>query len=353
MKVIHIDKKQWFQGIDTAREHYHLLGPVAENNISIFKSLYRDIYPEMSGRNTTLSPKSILFPQTEKILTACLDESVDNHHIMQRATADYSPRAVIGIQPCDARAVQLMKVNFDTADYRDPYWCDAYDATTFVGLAVNRPVASDFSTSMGTGPFAEEGLDVLLVDTGEHYLAKVVTPKGENFLAMAGFDTITDTAAALNVIESMKKEAEAAITTKVDTDSLAGKDLLALHAAPFWEDIAFTCINCGTCTFLCPTCWCFDIQDETRDRTAARFRNWDTCMAPLFTQHGSGHNPRADKTQRVRQRFMHKFKYFVDKYDHGTMCVGCGRCVEKCPVNIDIRTVCNTMNAYEPQKQSA
>ena len=92
-----------------------------------------------------------LFPQTEKILTACLDESKDNHHIMQRAEADYSPRAVVGIRPCDAKAVQLVKLNFDTADYRDPYWCDAYDATTFVGLAVNRPSASDFTTAMGSG----------------------------------------------------------------------------------------------------------------------------------------------------------------------------------------------------------
>ncbi len=353
MKVIHIDKKEWNQGMDTARDHYHLFGPVAEETISVFKPLGRDLYPEMSCHNTTLSPKSILFPQTEKILTACLDESKDKHHIMQLAESDYAPRAVVGIRPCDAKAMQLVKLNFDTSDYRDPYWCDAYDVTTFVGLAVNRPSASDFTTSMGSGPFAEEGLDVLMVDAGDHYLAKVLTLKGENFLTAAGFEHVADTAAARDLIDSLKKEAESAITTEVDTDRLAGKDLLALHSASFWEDLAFTCINCGTCAFLCPTCWCFDIQDEARNGTAARFRNWDTCMTSLFTQHGSGHNPRAEKKHRVRQRFMHKFKYFVDKYDHGTMCVGCGRCVEKCPVNIDIRTVCNTMNAYEPQKQSA
>lgn len=76
-------------------------------------------------------------------------------------------------------------------------------------------------------------------------------------------------------------------------------------------------------------------------------------MPPLFTQHASGHNPRGEKTQRVRQRFMHKLKYFEDKYDQGIMCIGCGRCVEKCPVNIDIRDICNLMNAYEPEKESA
>ena len=77
-----------------------------------------------------------------------------------------------------------------------------------------------------------------------------------------------------------------------------------------------------------------------------RIRNWDSCMFPLFTLHGSGHNPRDTKIHRVRQRFMHKLKYYVDKYDSGIQCVGCGRCVRHCPVNIDIRRVCELMNSY-------
>ena len=350
MKVIKIDKNDWTRGIDKSRETYQLFGPVTDKNQSVFKQLGKDAYPEMGKTDTIMSPKSVLFPQTEKILTASLDGSVENHHIMERPAADDSPRAVIGIRPYDAKAVRLVKLNFDTAGYRDPYWCDAHGSTTFVGLAVNQPSASDFSTSMGSGPFAEEELDVLLVDLGDHYLAKVLTLVGEAFLAGAGFEDVADTAESLRAIETMKLSAESAIKTAVPTDKLKEKALLDLHGAPFWEDLAFTCINCGTCTFVCPTCWCFDIQDETKGKSANRYRNWDTCMSPLFTRHGSGHNPRGEKTQRVRQRFMHKLKYFLDKYDQGTMCVGCGRCVEKCPVNIDIRSICNTMNSYEPQK---
>ena len=77
-------------------------------------------------------------------------------------------------------------------------------------------------------------------------------------------------------------------------------------------------------------------------------KNWDSCMFPIFTVHTTGHNPRDTKTQRVRQRFMHKLKYFVDKYQTGIMCVGCGRCVRQCPVNIDIRRVCELMNSFKP-----
>ena len=93
--------------------------------------------------------------------------------------------------------------------------------------------------------------------------------------------------------------------------------ILDFMMAPFWENTAFACINCGTCTYACPTCWCFDIQDETYGAQGVRMRNWDSCMAPLFTLHASGHNPRSTALERTRQRFMHKLKYFTDKYDRG------------------------------------
>jgi ferredoxin len=151
-------------------------------------------------------------------------------------------------------------------------------------------------------------------------------------------------------IQDRKREAEAKIVSKIATDRLREADTLALHGAGFWEDVSFSCINCGTCTYVCPTCWCFDIQDEVHGKTGKRMRNWDSCMFPIFTIHTTGHNPRATKLQRVRQRFMHKLKYFVDKYEADIMCVGCGRCVRQCPVNIDIRRVAALMNNLASQE---
>jgi sulfhydrogenase subunit beta (sulfur reductase) len=349
MKIIKIDKKEWEQGIDKARDKYHLFGPQTDQGAYHIKSLEKNQLPDMDYLDTILSPKSILFPQTEKMMSVNLDESNDDHHILKEIKVDKTPRAVLGIKPYDAKAIELVKLNFDTKEYRDPYWCDAYEATTFIGLAVNTPGPCDFSTSAGSGPFAEDGLDMLLVDTGDAYLGKIITSKGEDFAKASGFANQAD-ADAQETIERMKKDAEAAIVSSIDTSNLKDKTILDLYEAPFWDDLAFSCINCGTCTFVCPTCWCFDIQDETKRKKSIRFRNWDSCMSPLFTLHGSGHNPRGEKVQRVRQRFMHKLKYFFDKYDKGTMCVGCGRCVKQCPVNIDIREVCNTMNSYEKQK---
>jgi len=349
MKFITIDKKDWAKGIDKSRGTYQLFGPVTDKNGCQIRALADDVQPEMDYTDSVLSAKSVLFPQSEKILFTSLDESKEDHHIMKRPDTDYSPRAVVGIRPYDARAVQLVKMNFDTKDYRDPYWCDAYEATTFVGLAVNRPGPFDFSTSTGTGPFSEEGLDILMADLDDKFLAKVLTPKGEAFAKACGFETVANDKESQVLLDVLRKEAESQITSCVETDKLKDKPILDLHEADFWEDVAFSCINCGTCTYVCPTCWCFDIQDEAKQKASSRFRNWDSCMAPLFTHHASGHNPRGEKVQRVRQRFMHKLKYFLDKYDAGIMCVGCGRCVKSCPVNIDIRQVCQAMNTYEKQ----
>lgn len=349
MKFITIDKNDWAKGMDASRATYQLFGPVTDENGCQFKQLDAGVQPEMDYTDSVLSAKSVLFPQSEKILFTSLNEEVEDHHIMKRAETEYTPRAVVGIRPYDAKAIQLVKLNFDTEDYRDPYWCDAYEATTFVGLAVNKPGPCDFSTAAGSGPFAEDGLDVLLADMDDKFLAKVLTPKGEAWAAACGFDADAEAKESQVLFDVLRKEAESSITAGVNTDKLAGQTILDLHEAPFWDDIAFSCINCGTCTYVCPTCWCYDIQDEAKRKESTRFRNWDSCMSSLFTRHATGHNPRGEKTQRVRQRFMHKLKYFLDKYDQGIMCVGCGRCVKSCPVNIDIRQVCDTMNSYEKQ----
>jgi formate hydrogenlyase subunit 6/NADH:ubiquinone oxidoreductase subunit I len=128
-------------------------------------------------------------------------------------------------------------------------------------------------------------------------------------------------------------------------DQVLSRDLMELYEAGHWSRVQESCLNCGTCTYCCPTCHCFDIQDETQGEAGRRVRNWDTCMSWLFTMHGTGHNPRGSKLDRVRQRFMHKFKYIPAKRGGEIGCVGCGRCVQLCPVNIDVRRVVNDMNA--------
>lgn len=344
MTCIKIDRENWAKGLRSAADTYRLIGPVQEQDYHQFKVLKKEELPDFNLINTRLSPKAIVFPQSQTILEYTLDESREDHHIMQPVTGDRTPRAVIGIRPCDAKSTLLLKLNFDAPDVKDPYWLEAYEATTFIGLACDTPLSTCFCTSAGCGPYHEEGLDMLVMDRGDTFLAKILSDKGAAFAQAAGW---TEAAADDAAFETGRQAAEGRIVAAIESGNLAEADLLALYAAPFWDDLAFACINCGTCTFSCPTCWCFDIQDEVSGKSGVRMKNWDSCMFPIFTVHTTGHNPRSTKTQRVRQRFMHKLKYFVDKYDAGIMCVGCGRCIRQCPVNIDIRRACTLMNRFK------
>jgi ferredoxin len=339
-------KEEWLGRLEALRETYGLFVPVKDGDFHNFMAFDKGKIPDFDYQNSRLSPKSMVYPQSERMFEYALDRVDSEANIVKESPKDYSPKAVVGIRPCDVQAFQIVKRNFDNPEYRDPWWVQHFESTTLVGLGCNEPCSTCFCAGVGGGPFNQEGLDALLFDMGETFLVKGLTDKGEALLGkMAGGSPADDQ--ALKNADDLAVSASEKITASIPMDKLKEKVTNDLFNAPFWEEIAFACLNCGTCTFLCPTCWCFDIQDEVSGKDGDRIRNWDSCMSPLFTLHGSGHNPRDNKFQRVRQRFMHKLKYYVDKYDNGVQCSGCGRCVRYCPVNIDIREVCKLMNNYE------
>lgn len=338
-----IKKEELEKLLEILNKSYEVFAPVREGGYHRFQRLTGDERVDLDFSNTRLSPKSLLFPQSERLFEFNLDEASEEAHILKEAPKEFPSAVVFGIRPCDAKALRLVNVNFDNPEFKDPWWAKRMESMAFIGLGCNDPCSTCFCTSVGCGPFHEDGLDVLLFDLGERYLARALTDKGERLLEQGEVDEDADVDTKKRA-DALKKEAEDKISSHVPADKLKDKEVLELFDAPFWDEVAFACINCGTCTFLCPTCWCFDIQDEVLKSQGDRIRNWDSCMFPLFTLHASGHNPRADKVQRVRQRFMHKLKYYVDKYDNGAACVGCGRCVNYCPVNIDIREVFKLMN---------
>lgn len=337
-------KEGWTEALATLKGAYQVFVPVREGDFHNFRVLEEGVRPSFAFQNTRLSPKSVVFPQSERMFVYTVDQSDPEANILKEAPKEFSPQVVVGIRPCDAYAFQLVRKNYDTPEYKDPWWVKRFESTTLVGLGCNAPCRACFCLSTGTGPYSEKGLDAMMVDLGDSFLVRALTPKGEAWMGVLKGGRAAGEA-ELAEAARLAQEAEEKVVASMPTDQLKDKDAVQLFEAPFWEEVAFSCINCGTCTYLCPTCWCFDIQDEVHGKEGDRIRNWDACMFPLFTLHGSGHNPRAEKYQRVRQRFMHKLKYYVDKYGDGVCCVGCGRCVQFCPVNIDIRRVAQLMNA--------
>jgi sulfhydrogenase subunit beta (sulfur reductase) len=304
-----------------------LWAPQAEGETLSFAPLAEGEVPVLEFRNTRVPPKGALFPQTETMYSFQLGTEELTEPKLEEEVV------VFGIRPCDARAMTIVEKLFRW-DVDDPYYLKRQELVTLVGLACNEPGLNCFCPSVGGGPASTEGLDLLMVDLGDRYLLEAVTAKGEAIIAEAKdiLDEANDE--ALKAKGEVVAAAEKKIKRAVDTEGVP-EGLPGLWEDPLWKRVSAACLGCGTCTYLCPTCHCFDIQDETEGFEARRCRMWDSCMFEEYTLHTSGHNPRPARRERTRNRINHKYSYYVDKFDV-IACVGCGRCTNLCPVNIDI-----------------
>jgi len=320
---------------------YDLYAPVLKGADHTWSKIQDSHNVAWEFANTAKSPKEFFLPQSERLLHFTNNPDDPDGMIMHEEPGADRPKALLNIRPCDAKAFDVLDLVFCQDEQApDVYWKSKRDAALLIGLACKSPCPTCFCSSVHCGPHHQEGLDILLVDLGPKLLVRPLTSKGEAVSA----DLKEAPQEAVQEAEKQKAQAEKAITSRVDMDKLQDRTVLEEYDQAIWDRVHESCINCGTCTFYCPTCHCFDIQDETQDEFGHRIRNWDTCMSWLFTHHTSGHNPRESKKDRVRQRFMHKFKYMPIKLGGAIGCVGCGRCTQKCPVNIDVREVVNSMN---------
>lgn len=323
-----ISKGQIASLLDEFLEAYEVFAPVRRDEVVLFEEIASGSEALLDFPNSKLPPKRALFPPSE-VLFHYAGTSVEEPRLDAR-------RVLFGVRPCDARSFLLLDKVFDTPDYQDTYYVERRERTLVVGIGCNHPQSTCFCTAVGGGPFNQEGLDVLLSDIGGRYLVEAVSEKGREFLANNVWLQAAEES-DLGEKEAVVREAEARIKSKVAVEALKEK-LEGMYEDSFWEELCQKCLGCAVCSYLCPTCHCFDILDEAVDKRGRRVRIWDSCQFPLFTLHASGHNPRPSGKERMRQRVMHKFHYFPENQGE-VACVGCGRCIRNCPVNMDLREV--------------
>jgi len=176
---------------------------------------------------------------------------------------------------------------------------------------------------------------------GDKYYIETFTARGEKLVNDGKKRFAEPTEADKKAAAKIHNEAAAKVRRRIRDISAVVEKLKGMFDSPFWDGESLACIRCGICTYLCPACHCFDINDEVlvpAPPAGERVRTWDNCQFPDFTMHSSGHNPRPNRASRLRQRVLHKFRYFVENFGD-YQCTGCGRCINYCPVGIDIINV--------------
>ncbi len=288
-------------------------------------------------RNTRIPAKSVFFPILEEMFHY---NKTSEGYKLETPAADAEKKLIFGIRPCDAGALALLDIAFKEG-YEDPYYLDRRKNTVLVGLACTNPYDSCFCTSLESSPSESKNVDIMLTETGDEYFIEAISDKGKELLSKT-----TGLAAAGEADAAKAKIAAEAAYKKVTRQVKAKEAVKKLQAdfedKEFWEKVSEKCISCGICTFLCPTCFCFDIVDQTEKGKSKRVRCWDSCQFSTYTRMPM-ENPREEKWRRVRQKVCHKYAFFPMSYKDKIACTGCGRCIRLCPVNWDITQVLNNV----------
>ncbi len=292
---------------------------------------------------TVKSPKSMFFPQTENMMKFKTEGK--NIEILEagirKQGEELKPFVLFGVKACDYKAIEVLDRVF-LADPVDTYYQARRNATTIVTLACSKPEESCFCSVFGIDATAPAGDMTAWLDDSYLYL-QANTEKGEQLaqIAQAFAENGGEDAVAAQQAET-KQTLEKLPFAGLDLSAFTPKNLNELFNAEEWGKMSEACLGCGTCTFVCPTCQCFDIRDFKTHDGVVRYRCWDSCMYSDFTLMAHG-NSRTTQMQRFRQRFMHKLVYYPSQNDGLYSCVGCGRCVNKCPQKLNIVKVIKTL----------
>ncbi len=299
-----------------------------------YRAITRSEEAEIGAGLPRNSLKEFFLPPTEPLFSWRQSKGAVT---VEPVPVSFPPHLVLGARPCDAAALEILDRVMGW-DYRDELWFGRREATTIASVACPGVDDSCFCTATGAGPDSTRGSDLMMVPIGGGYLVETVTAKGDAFVAahQLRFADAADPGLAA-AAEAFRAGASRKVAENLALSLPAVRRWLKDgFEHELWRGLALRCHGCGACASVCPTCHCFDIVDEPEGVCAGtRRRNWDTCQTARFTVHASGHNPRADQSARFRQRVMHKFSIYPERFGE-VLCTGCGRCARACPGGMDL-----------------
>lgn len=298
---------------------YKVFAPVKIGDFHVFREISSADEADFDCVLPRNSAKIAVFPQNEVLISY--------GDWIEEIPMEEKKIAIAGIRACDAKAIKLLDKHF-LEGFVDPYYKARREKLLTIAISCREASINCFCQSFGINPRKPEA-DVVVSEIDEKTFVSAKTEAGKDFLK--NFELREESESEASALEKFESEKLEMRKIEVDVEKLK-----KCFESSYWKEVAMNCKSCGLCTYLCPTCFCFDIYDEGEKR-GVRIRAWDSCQFPLHTLESSSHNPRAEKWQRLRNRFYDKFYYTLRKGDY--YCVGCGRCIDFCPAGIDLINV--------------
>jgi ferredoxin len=317
---------------------YRVVGPVARGIKFAFDDIEDPADLKLDYNTSILPPKKYLQPQEERMMTFTRTGKP-----VVETVIEAPPTVIMGVHTCDLAGLRVLDEAFSQG-FPDAHYLKRRENTLLVGIECLEPCDEhSFCKSMGTLTVSN-GYDLHLTDMGDTYAVDVGTEKGTKLLKYAEASKATD--ADMQQLNKVLGAKWPRFPYKLDFDVGELAPLMVQsYDSPVWDDLAEICLACGSCTLVCPTCFCFNVYDEVELNLndGERKRRWDSCQLDEFARVAGGENFREHQAARLRHRFMRKGRYLIEKYGE-LGCTGCGRCARSCLVDISPVNVFNDVH---------
>ena len=338
MRAVKLKKGNLNEFLNCMGSHGEFWGPVRQDSRFILQKIDDVSTLDLTALRTTLPFKKLLVPPKFSLF----------HFDSKGYATDFSTlqkRVIFGLHPCDIKALLIMD-EFHAKEFKDPYYYERRNRTVIIGLSC-LPDDKCFCNATGNETVTE-GFDLFLTDLGEYFLVWVGSSRGDDLVREC--PKLTDANVGHEDLKKyMQWQKHRSRQFKMDIDLTAMPEIVELsYDSHVWEQEGKKCLSCGACTIVCPTCPCYTVLDEAElvKMEGERVRRWDSCMFREYSMVAGGHNFREARSERLRLRFIHKLQSFVGKFGKPA-CVGCGRCLDTCPVGIDILSMVKHLQGEE------
>lgn len=253
------------------------------------------------------------------------------------------PLCIVGVKACDLKGFKVQDHVFSDHDYRDPFYMRMRQDNLIISADCTCAIDTCFCLAVGVKPYPQEDFDINLSQVEGGFVVQTGSDKGKKILEKYAslFQKSGDTAVSQR--DAQRQKVVEQVQANISENDVPPQDkykgiIEKNYESDIWKDEANTCVECGACNTICPTCHCFLLYDQKDQKKMARLRMWDSCMIKDFARVAGGANPRSKLWMRLRNRFEKKFDFFPKVADVYA-CTGCGRCITACPAKIDIRRV--------------